>query len=73
MSRRIFQNSNVLKTIYHATSFHRSLMIEFITTDQILALSEIARQVIRRRVHISNSLKEKLTPYKRWVRYLAHT
>ena len=48
-------------------------MIEFITTDQILALSEIARTVIRRRVHISNSLKEKLTPYKRWVRYLAQT
>ena len=48
-------------------------MIEFITTDQILALSEIARKVIRRRVHISNSLKEKLTPYKRWVRYLPHT
>ena len=48
-------------------------MIEFITTNQILTLSEIARKVIRRRVHISNSLKEKLTPYKRWVRYLAHT
>ena len=68
MNRLIFQNSSFLKTICNATRFHRSLMIECITTDQILALSEIARKV-----HISNSLKEKLTPYKRWVRYLAHT
>ena len=73
MNRLIFQNSSFLKTICNATRFHRSLMIECITTDQILALSEIARKVIRRRVHISNSLKEKLTPYKRWVRYLPHT
>jgi hypothetical protein len=73
MNRLIFQNSSFLKTICNATRFHRSLMIECITTDQILTLSEIARKVIRRRVHISNSLKEKLTPYKRWVRYLAHT
>ena len=71
MSRRIFQNSNFLKTVYHATPFLRRI-IEFIATDQILALSEIAEKVIRRRVHISNSLKEKLTPYRRWVRYLAH-
>ena len=61
MNRLIFQNSSFLKTICNATRFHRSLMIEFITTDQILTLSEIARKVIRRRVHISNSLKEKLT------------
>ena len=73
MNRLIFQNSSFRKTICNATLFHRSLMIEFITTDQILALSEIARKIIRRRVHISNSHKEKLTPYKRWVRYLAHT
>jgi hypothetical protein len=73
MNRLIFQNSSFLKTMCNATRFHRNLMIEFITTDQVLALSEIARKVIRRRVHISNSLKEKLSPYKCWVRYLAHT
>ena len=73
MNRLIFQNSIFLKTICNATRFYRSLMIEFITTEQILALSEIARKVIRRRVHISNSHKENLTPYTRWVRYLTHT
>jgi hypothetical protein len=73
MNRLIFQNSSFLKTICNATRFYRSLMIEFITTEKILALSEIARKVIRRRVHISNSHKENLTPYTHWVRYLAHT
>jgi hypothetical protein len=44
MNRFIFQNSSFLKTICNATRFHRSLMIEFIITDQILTLSEIARK-----------------------------
>ena len=64
MNRLIFQNSSFLKTMCNATRFHRNLMIQFNTTDQVLALSEIARKVIRRRVHISNSPKEKLSPYK---------
>ena len=73
MSRRIFQNSTFLKNIYHATPFHRGLMIQFITNDQVLALSLIARKIFRRTVHISNSLKTKLEPYMRWVRLLSHS
>ena len=60
MSRRIFQYSNFLKTIYRATPFHRRLMIEFITTDQILALSDIAFKILFRRIRISNSQKDRL-------------
>ena len=48
-------------------------MIKFINTDQILALSVIAFKILFRRIRISNSQKDRITPYRRWFRYLAHT
>jgi hypothetical protein len=54
MSRLIFENSAFLKTMYHAKLIQRKLIVEFIPTDQILALTEIVINILRGRINIHN-------------------
>jgi hypothetical protein len=46
MNRRIFQNS----ALYYAQSLQRKFMIEFISPDQIRAISDIAITIVQGRV-----------------------
>jgi len=71
MSRRIFENSAFLKVIYHAEPIQKKLMVEFITTDQIRALTEIVVNILRGRINIHNIHKERLRNYQRVMRSLA--
>jgi len=71
MSRRIIQNSAFLKALYYAQPIQRKLMIAFITTEQIKALSEIALKILQGRLILSNAHKEKLKDYSRVIRSLA--
>lgn len=72
MNRHIFQNSAFLKALYRAHPFQRKTMIDFITANQVAALSQIAYKILRRRITISNVQRERLRPYKRYVRFIAN-
>jgi hypothetical protein len=70
MSRRIFENSAFLKAMYHAKPIQRKLMVEFIQTYQILALTEIVVNILRGRINIHNIHRERLRNYQRVMRSL---
>ena len=70
MSRRIFENSAFLKAIYHAKPIQRKLMVEFIPTHQILALTEIVVNILRGRINIHNIHRESMRNYQRVMRSL---
>ena len=59
-----------LKAMYHAKPIQRKLMVEFIQTDQILALTEIVVNILRGRINIHNIHRERLRNYQRVMRSL---
>ena len=71
MSRRILQHSAFLKALYYTEPIQRKLMIEFITNDQIRALSEIIMKILRGRLVVSAIHREKLRDYQNVIRFLA--
>ena len=68
MNRRIFQNS----ALYYAQSLQRKFMIEFISPDQIRAISDIAITIVQGRVAVNNVHRQKRRHYKRTIRFLAY-
>ena len=47
MNRRIFQNSAFLIALYYAQPLQRKFMIEFISPDQMWAISDIAIKILQ--------------------------
>jgi hypothetical protein len=64
MSKRIFENSAFLKAMNHAKPIQRKLMVEFIQTDHLLALTEIVVNILRGRINIHNIHWERLRNYQ---------
>ena len=73
MNRRIFQNSVFLKALYYAQPIQRKLMIDFISQEQIRAISDIAEKILRGRLNVNRAHRQKLKHYKRTIRFLANS
>jgi hypothetical protein len=71
MNRRIFQNSAFLIALYYVQSLQRKFTIEFISPDQIWAISDIAIKIVQGRVAVNNVHRQKLRYYKRTIRFFS--
>lgn len=71
MSRRIFQNSAFIKALYHAQPLQRKQMIEYMSQDQIRAISDIASRILQGRLIVNSVHRQKLKHHKRTIRFLA--
>lgn len=70
MSACIERNINFLKALREASPYKRKKLIEKATADNILALEEIAHNILKGNFRLTDQVKEKLKRYKSAIRKL---
>lgn len=71
MSNILQRNGAFIRLLYECPPRQRKSLIQYITDDQLRALSQIALNVLQGNVPITDSYKKKLKRYKDVIRSLA--
>ena len=70
-SRRIGRQTPFLKLLYSCSSIQRKSLIQYVTNEQLAALSQIALNILRGNIPITRAYKKKLKQYKEVILSLA--
>lgn len=70
-SRRIARQTPFLRLLYSCPPSQRKSLIQYVTNEQLAALSQIALNILRGNIPITRAYKKKLKQYKEVIRSLA--